>query len=133
MELLSILPPPSQVAVFMFSVCLALPTKLSTAVTSLWFWRSLFVVPASAWAQGPQQTNPCELKMEPQDCMVAPLFLCSLNQDSWERERTCSCAAPPGPQENVPHQEPQRAKFNMRCREAGPCGTEGEAPKKDPS
>lgn len=77
MELLSILPLPSQVAVFMFSVCLALPTKLSTAVTSLWFWHSLFVVPASAWARGPQQTNPCELKMEPQDCMVAPLLLCS--------------------------------------------------------
>ena len=38
---------------------------------------ALSLVAASAWTQGWQQTHPCELKMEPQDCTVASLLLCS--------------------------------------------------------
>ena len=38
---------------------------------------ALSLVAASAWTQGRQQTHPCDLKMEPQDCMVASLLLCS--------------------------------------------------------
>ena len=72
----------------------------------------------------------CSPSPPPPASLPAPLFLCSLNQDSWGR--TCS-VAPPGPQENVPRPEPQRAKFNMTCREARPWGTEGEAPEKDSS
>lgn len=68
-------PLPSQVAIQYVPCCIH--QTVNSCDLSLFGLGPPSLVPASAWAQRHHQRNPCELRMESQECMMSSLPLCS--------------------------------------------------------